>query len=192
MNVCGSQNLGPAITKSSIKRLEMERLLQVLWIITWLCVQEGHFTQALQLPPGQMENEIATLCVIAKKTTQSAGYEQNLCPLCGRKAGTVLWKQWIWKRPSFKICPFKVSSERWWAAKCLQWLLQLSVQQRTLITWDLPGCQWEAKIQTEFKQSPGWQQIQGLALERDWMVLCCQWWSNHWISGFFSLFYYSN
>lgn len=95
MNVYGSQNLGPAITKGSIKRLEMERLLQILWIITWLRVQEGHFTQAVQLPPGQMENEIATLCVIAKKTTQSAGYEQNLCPLCGSKAGTVLWKQCI-------------------------------------------------------------------------------------------------
>lgn len=52
--------------------------------------REGHFTQAVQLPPGQMENEIATLCVIAKKTTQSAGCEQNLCPLRGRKAGIVL------------------------------------------------------------------------------------------------------
>lgn len=53
-------------------------------------MQEGHFTQAVQLPPGQMENEIATLCVIVKKTTQSTGCEQNLCPLRRREAGAVL------------------------------------------------------------------------------------------------------
>lgn len=185
MNVCGSQNLETAITKDSIKRLEMERLLQVPWIIAWLrvlCTGRSLHTGAAITSWTNGKWNCNLVCDCQEDNPKCWLWAEPLPSAWQESWHCSPWKQRIWKRPSFQVCPFKVSSERWWAAECLQWVSAAFSLTENSHHLRAPR---EAQIQTELKQSPSWQQIQGLATgdvrEIEWSC-ACQWWSNHWIS----------
>lgn len=165
----------------------MERLLQVPWIIAWLRVlcagRSLHTGSAItSWTNGKWNCNLVCDC---QEDTQSAGYEQNLCPLRGRKAGTVLPRNNGFEnihllKCALSRCPVKDDEL---LSVCSGFCSSHHLRPPRVLagSWNSDCVEAEPKLTADTGLS-----YRGCdALERDWMVLCCQWWSNHWISGFF-------